>query len=290
MDKVALVALFEELENLLAQKANAAHVEDLEKYFQPEIKLPEKQNYYYYLASSLQNGTSSGMDRSIRFNAENKEAICEVLCQCDFEKVLAEYHDYEELYKEFAKKIPDGGAESRDKRADKEKDEKKKDAIRNRRTNWEKYARGLYEGACFLRDNGGIIENLLEYNHKNELDMPAIKKQLSSIKIPGLGTALRCDWLKECGCTWLAKPDVHIKTVYQALVEKEEDRTLQYEKIDDFDVIAYYFDWAKTLREHGKDVTVYKLDKIIWLICTGDFYLDKNSKIGRNTILAAIGK
>lgn len=284
------IALFEQIENLLWQKANAAHIEDLQKYYIPESQY-KKQSFYFRLASSLQNGTSSGMDKSIRFNGENRDTICDVLCDCNYNEVLKKYKSEEALYEAFTERIRDRGAESRQKRASKDTlSPEEKDAIQKRKTNWEKYARGLYQGAQFLHDDEtkGILNQLLSYNHRDELDMKNIKSLLGKIKITGLGTPLCCDWLKECGCHWLVKPDIHIKLVYEAMKEKETGEALS--KINDYDVIAYYFDWVKLLNQNGKDVTVYQLDKMIWLICTGEFYLDKDERIGRNTIIESIQK
>ena len=49
-------------------------------------------------------------------------------------------------------------------------------------------------------------------------------------------------------------------------------------------VIKFMFNFSNIVKDKYPDVTPYKLDKIIWLICTGNFYLEKD-KIGRDTIL-----
>ena len=102
-----------------------------------------------------------------------------------------------------------------------------------------------------------------------------------SNKIHGLGFALTCDWLKECGCTWLAKPDVHIKEVVKYIKSNE--------KITDEDVIKYIFSWAEIVNSSNENLSVsaYIIDKMIWLLSTGDFYLDKK-KIGREAIYRKI--
>ena len=286
-EKMDKVKIFEEIEALLYQKAKDANVSDLERYFIPEAIL-KRQNYYCRLASSLQNGTSSGMDKSIRFNGENRATIESVLYDFDHIKVL-KYGDETALYNAFLQKIPDNGKISRDKRASNQNlTEEEKKTILARKTNWQKYAKGLFEGAKLLKEKSSLIDELIKHNNSNSFDKKELSNLLNNIKIFGLGMALRCDWLKECGCTWLIKPDVHIKTVYHAMVEKEKGTTIDYSKIKDWDVIEYYFKWAQELKQHGKNVTAYQLDKMIWLICTGEFYLDKNESIGRNTIITKI--
>lgn len=287
---------YTKLTELLYEKARAAHVTDLKKYYQPE-SVYKKQNHYFRLASSLQNGTSSGMDRSIKFNGENQQVISEILCDCDFKTVLTKYSKSEELYDEFCRWITDSGAESRQKRAEKAMAKGKDDdaeRITNRKTNWEKYSEGLYLGAEFLNSKIGkeILDRMLGYNNSEDVNFKCVETDLRIIskEITGLGTALTCDWLKECGCTWLVKPDVHIKKIYHALRKAEGKKEIDYSKIKDIDVIEYYYKWAKELQNNGEDVTAYQLDKMIWLICTGEFYLDKNESIGRETIISEIEK
>ncbi len=282
------IKIYKDIENLLSKKALKANIHDLSKYYNPE---GINQSFYLRLASSLQNGTSSGMDRSIKFNGENREEILRVLHGCDYKAVLKEYKSDKDLYNALCENITDGGKEAREKRASKAKTEEKKEKINKRPTNWEKYAEGLYHGAQFLGEENGneLIETMISYNGTDTLPMDTIKSMFNKIKeIKGLGPALICDWLKECGCTWLCKPDVHIKRVYQAMLETETNTTVDYEKIKDFDVIEYYFNWVQKLRKSGIDTTVYKLDKMIWLICTGEFYLHKDESTGRNTLIERI--
>ncbi len=284
------IALFNFLEETLKKKADAAHITDLERYYSPK-PLDDQENIYSCLASSIQNGTSSGMDRSIKFNGVNRSFICSKLCGCDYEKVLEKYGNEQELYEQFASY--DSGAISRQNRADKKGSNKEKENILKWKTNWEKYARGLYYGAKFLKYNKKVVDKLIALNEEADIDFKEVNKQLKIIyanketKIPGLGFALCCDWLKECGCTWLVKPDVHIKVVYQVLKSNGET---ELEKIKDIDVIEYYYNWAKELKVNGYNVTPYQIDKMIWLICTGEFYLDKDESIDRDTIVSEIKK
>jgi hypothetical protein len=97
-----------------------------------------------------------------------------------------------------------------------------------------------------------------------------------------MGIALTCDWLKECGCTWLVKPDTHIIEVYKHLTGIKDNKNIE-EK-----VIVDMFDYALLIREKlDQSMTAYKLDKMMWLICTGDFY-QKDIKIGRDLIIKKV--
>lgn len=291
--------IYDTMLDLVLKKAEAAHItpEMLEKYYIPE-GTQLGQNYYCRLASSLQNGTSSGMNKSIKFNGENRGIIEEVLCGFNYEQVIERYKNenkpsesWKNLYEAFLQAgIVDVGSGERQKRIDKSKSKEGKDKKAAQKTNWEKYSRGLYEGAVFLADSGDkIIGELIENNNEtifNESWVDTIKKITD---IHGVGMALACDWLKECGCTWLVKPDVHIKKVYCAMYGKRYSTTVDYDKIKDKDIIKFFFDWKNELQNNGySDVTVYKIDKIIWLICTGEFYLDKNNSIGRDFLIKSI--
>ncbi len=53
-----------------------------------------------------------------------------------------------------------------------------------------------------------------------------------SRKIHVLGFALTCDWLKDCGCVWLAKPDAHIKGVVLHLKSVNKIKILYCGKVN----------------------------------------------------------
>lgn len=260
------VKLYKALYRNLVSYASVAGVDEsaLQKYFIPEGNTSSV-SILFRLCSSLQN---SGMMRnSIKFNdkdSTHRNIIKKVLFDFDTKKSAATYSDWESIYNSMlASSIKDNGS--------KEKKE----------SNWEKYCHGLYDGLQFLTAGNGdrIIKDLVsvsELTDKELNDIYAISNQ-----IHGLGFALTCDWLKECGCTWLAKPDVHINAVVKYLKADV--------KLKDEDVLKLMFSWAETLNSSGEDIgaTAYKIDKIIWLLCTGEFYLD-DRRTGREAILRRI--
>lgn len=266
------IQVYEMLLKLIKDKATSARIteNELNDYYEPEGILL-KQNYLERLASSLQN--SGMMHNSIRFNEseERYKHIKNVLCDFDCDKVNLKYKNWQELYAALTTNgLLDNG--------------KKKDTT-DKRTNWGKYAKGLYYGTEFLAKENGkekIVVLCEEPTTTEELNKKI--KELKNIEkhIHGLGFALTCDWLKECGCTWLAKPDIHIKIVCSAIDGKSET-----ELMSDIDIIKFMFKLSKEIEQKYSDVTAYKLDKIIWLICTGNFYLQKD-KIGRDTILSLL--
>ena len=75
-----------------------------------------------------------------------------------------------------------------------------------------------------------------------------------------MGFAIACNWLKELGYVNYPKPDVHMKDICQALGLINGKRT----DIDCFEAMV------KVARECN--VEPYKLDKVWWLICSGNYY------------------
>ena len=60
-------------------------------------------------------------------------------------------------------------------------------------------------------------------------------------------------------------PDVHIKEVFYQIGVAEKDDIAVFEVIDKM---------AAECKEIDADVSPYKIDKILWLICSGKFYKD----------------
>ena len=87
--------------------------------------------------------------------------------------------------------------------------------------------------------------------------------------------ALTCDFLKEFNeeFSFLCKHDVHIKDTLRVLLNKEENyyRTAkrEYECIKEMQELVEYINDGE-----AKQITVYRLDRMIWLICSEKFFLD----------------
>lgn len=267
MDKCEL---YNELVTMIVKLAEIAGVNknQLQCYYFPEGKkqLDGEHGFLNRLAISLQN---SGMMRnSIKYDdVDHRNVIKTVLCDYNVMEAKNRYQNWKSLYDSIlAAGIKDNGIK------------KKKES------NWEKYCRGLFDGIRLLTDSNSEEEiySLIDSDNSIELNDRIERIKRISKEIHGLGFALTCDWLKECGCIWLAKPDVHIKTVVNYLYNGQLN-----EKISDVDVIKKVCDWSDGIDR--KDVTPYKIDKIIWLLCTGNFYLN-NKSIGRNAVIECINR
>lgn len=67
------------------------------------------------------------------------------------------------------------------------------------------------------------------------------------------------------GFTDYSKPDVHIVEVLTSL---------QFSEKDDIQIFEEIVRISSDCKEIDNTITPYKVDKIIWLICSGKFYLD----------------
>lgn len=160
--------------------------------------------------------------------------------------------------------------------------EKNKDSIMKR------YASTLLYCAKFLSkfSNRSEFLNDLKSNYPGKDSEKLIKYFMGNVK-KGFSVALTCDFLKEFDIEFcdLPKPDVHIKDTLCTLFGEEENfyRTQARE----FDCIKDMQEITMRINDRGggnnivrRDISVYQLDRMIWLVCTGNFFLDgsENSK------------
>lgn len=125
---------------------------------------------------------------------------------------------------------------------------------------WMKYCKGVISGAAFMLQFSDYhdLRKTFDSFISNDLTREALPMLLSS-KIYNMGFAIACNWLKELGYYQYPKPDVHTKEICDALhlVSKKDD-------------IEYFEAMIRIAKEASVDA--YKVDKVWWLICTGNFY------------------
>ena len=98
-----------------------------------------------------------------------------------------------------------------------------------------------------------------------------------------MGFSLVCNALKELGYSEYPKPDVHLKDVISTAGFCEHDDHAVFETIVNISNEVQY--------KGDKTATPYKIDKIIWLICSGNFYLDNiNGKSWKQEFMDEIQK
>lgn len=189
---------------------------------------------------SLQN--KSMAPKVINFE-KNKNKLMLVLKDFNPQNILKEYKSSEELYNVFLHNF----------------DIKNSQSPRNL---WLGYSKSIISLSEFLsifkneKDFENFV-NIFEYNLYTRAALPMLLEK----EIYGLGFALACDALKELGYSQYAKPDVHLKDVFfkLGLVANKED----------FSTYKSILNMAETVNK-----TPYYVDKIFWLICSGNFYLN----------------
>ena len=199
----------------------------------------------------------------------NIDFLKRVLCDFKPEKFLTEYEEKVESVVEalrYAANNPEGL-----KWNDKKNKTARKDSLITG------YAQALIECARYLskcRDREAVL-NKLKSSYTDETDYKKLIETFHKKIHHRYSIALTCDFLKEFDeeFSFLCKPDVHIKDTLCVLLNKEENyyRTAKRE----YECIGEMQELVKLINAgEAKKITVYQLDRMIWLICSEKFFLD----------------
>jgi hypothetical protein len=144
---------------------------------------------------------------------------------------------------------------------------------RTPRSIWPRYCRSILSGARFLSrfSSAEDFYGWVDFFDEDERARPALPLLVAQ-EIEGIGFALACNFLKELGYENFSKPDVHVKDIFWALGLSPWGTT-------DYEVFRAV---ARVARNAG--VTPYNVDKLFWLIGSGNFsedpHIGNNGKIG----------
>lgn len=244
--------LLEKTQQLLSEmlKDKKVSIENIEKYYKVEskLRLADKRckvslnDVFARMIGSQQN--RSMMPNVIKYWDYQNTLFDKVLKHHDPQEVLDTYNSAEDLYHAILNEWP--------------KDAKPLD--KEMKGLWAQWCKAVLSAAKFivqfkdieaLREAFGALYN----NTWARAALPA----LLAMEVQGLQFTLACDFLKECGYDY-PKPDVHLTDVFREVCDVE----------DSFAVYRKIIEYAAEL-----NMTAYKLDKMIWLVCSGNFYLDK---------------
>lgn len=200
------------------------------------------QDVFIQLIHSAQN--YQRMPNVIKFD-QRKDDMAVILYDYNFHKIKD--MDVDELYQILRKRYNASGKDSK-------------------QNSWYKWSRSIIDAAKFMSEfedveDFKVFVDRFSYNLPTRMALPLLIEK----KISGIGFALACDSLKELGYLDYPKPDVHIKEVFYQIGVAEKDDIAVFEVIDKM---------AAECKEIDADVSPYKIDKILWLICSGKFYKD----------------
>lgn len=221
-------------------------VEMMGKYFEGDAcDFDSLEDVYEQLIHSAQN--YQRMPNVIKYKSR-RDTIKRILHDFDFEKIKK--MEIDELYYAFRKEFNVTSTDSK-------------------MNSWRKWSGSIITAAKLISDFTDVkdFRNFVEqfsYNKPTRMALPL----LISTKVSGVGFALACDFLKELGYTDYPKPDVHLIEVFSQLGFSGKNPMEVFEAI-----VAM----SETCKNEYADATPYKIDKIIWLICSGNFYLDKKT-------------
>jgi hypothetical protein len=135
--------------------------------------------------------------------------------------------------------------------------------VENPRSYWVIFCKSIVSAANFLSRYSDLrqFNTFVETFYLNEHTRVALPLLLEK-EVFGMGFALACDFLKENGYPKFIKPDVHIKAIFSGIGLSKSDR--------DYDVFKDVVRFSETI-----DELPYRVDKMFWLIGSGNFYLNK---------------
>ena len=220
--------------------------EKLEKYFDPGKKFRTKNDILFRLLGSLQN--KQMFTNVIGFWKDDRQPIFKDIFEDYNPDAILKKYNVDSLFACFKERFPINNADSN-------------------RNSWKMYANSVLSACKFLskfKDANDFDNFIIRFSY-NEFSSAALPMLLEK-EIFGLGFTLACDFLKELGYTEYPKPDVHIKDIFCA-----------FNLCEDNDYSAY-----KAVIEMARIVekTPYKVDKIFWLISSGNYYDDKTKIAG----------
>jgi len=208
---------------------------------------------YFHILESSQN---AGMGPTVIGKAVGGlERLAKVLHDFDPEAVQRQYgDDTDRLLDTVEKKLRPAGK-----------------IRRTPRSLWPRFCRACLSAARFLSQFRSATDfyQWVDFFDNDSRARPALPMLLAQ-EIEGIGFALACDFLKELGYVNFAKPDVHLRRLFTTL-------DLCPPKASDYQVFNAIVRMAENV-----NATPYHVDKLFWLIGSGNFY-DDDLKIGRQS-------
>lgn len=189
------------------------------------------------------------LPNTVKFNSR-RDLLKKVLCNFDVKAVLVRWKNRDDLFDELQKKI----------KFAKPKDDKSK-----HQSLWWRWCGAVIDSAKFLSQFKSAKEF---YSYVDAYDKNVFSRIFLALtmkeKISGFGFALACNVLKDLGFIEFSKPDVHIMDVLCGLGFCDNNPYSAFECVAQI---------SEECRKHDSSISPFKVDRVIWLICSGKFYL-----------------
>lgn len=140
---------------------------------------------------------------------------------------------------------------------------------------WPSYCKTILDAARFLTEFGSEDKfykwvDSFYRDDVTRLTLPSLIAQ----RVHGVGFTIACNFLKEMGYAKFAKPDVHIRDIFTSLDLCSPD-------VRNYELVNAVVELADSI-----GVTPFNVDKVFWLIGSGNFYDDeqigKRGRVGSN--------
>jgi len=134
---------------------------------------------------------------------------------------------------------------------------------------WIRFCKTIISSANYLNqfENHHKFYEFIDAYYDDDQMRPFLP-MLLGFEIDGFGFALSCDFLKEMGYVNFGKPDTHIKDIFIELGFLKN--TAKNSSKADYLSLKLIERIAK-----NNNRTPYAVDKLLWLLGSGNFYLDK---------------
>jgi len=237
------------LKSLTTKDGFCVTQEMLGKYFQVDKPKTMADIYFRLLLSAQNANMKAGV---IGGSIDGIENLQNVLCDFEPKAVIKKYGDNsQQVFIDIKKQVKPRGKV-------------------NPNGLWSMYCDTIISGAKFLSQFNSAEDfyQWVNWFYKDERARPALPLLLKE-EIRGFGFALACDFLKEIGFLEYGKPDVWLRKIFVTLELCSPEAT-------DSELLKTIIRVAQ-----NTGASPYKVDKVFWLIGSGNFYLD-GKKTGRN--------
>ncbi len=255
-------SLIQETENWLVAndlKPNNKDVHTLRTYLEPKQKPKKMSGIYLRMIESLINGNRTtrvilGPLGEKSYEEQVRYLFSDILFEFDPNKVLAKYSDNaeEELYPHLWSSRNEKG---------------RPPATRNNL--WRRFTKGVLSSAKFLTHFDSVEDFYapLDKFRKDKILKPLAPLWIKN-EVYGFGFALASDFIKELGFKQYGKPDVQIRKLFS---RKEGIGLVE----DSVGLNDYWLSLAIDEVAELGDTTPYCVDKLFWLVGSGNYYNEK---------------